>query len=39
VFLSLGLNVAGSPFTEAAPSMDFPPLLPLEEPERVEIDD
>lgn len=39
VFLSLGLNVAGSPFTEAAPSMDFPPLLPLEEPEEVEIDD
>ncbi len=39
VFLSLGLNVAGSPFTEAAPSMAFPPLLDLEEPEEVEIDD
>jgi len=39
VFLSLGLNVAGSPFTEAAPSMDFPPLLDLAEPDEVEIDD
>jgi len=38
-FLSLGLNVAGSPFSEAAPDPSFPPLVELEEPERVEIND
>jgi parallel beta-helix repeat protein len=38
-FLSLGLPVAGSPFSEAAPDPSFPPLLALREPEEVEIDD
>lgn len=38
-FLSLGLPVAGSPFSEAAPDQSFPPLLDIEEPEEVEIDD
>jgi parallel beta-helix repeat protein len=38
-FLSLGLTVAGSPYTEAAPDPTFPPLMELAEPERVEIDD
>ncbi len=38
-FLSLGLPVAGSPFSEAAPDPSFPPLLALAEPEEVEIDD
>jgi parallel beta-helix repeat protein len=37
-FLSLGLNVAGAPFSEAAPSSAYPPLLNLPEPERVRID-
>jgi parallel beta-helix repeat protein len=36
-FLSLGLTVAGSPYTEAAPDPTFPPLLDIAEPERVEI--
>lgn len=38
-FLSLGLPVAGSPLSEAAPDPTFPPLLPIEEPARVEIHD
>lgn len=38
-FLSLGLSVAGSPVTEAAPDPTFPPLLELTEPERVRIED
>jgi parallel beta-helix repeat protein len=38
-FLSLGIAAAGAPFTEAAPDPTPPPLLPLTEPERVEIDD
>jgi parallel beta-helix repeat protein len=38
-FLSLGLPVAGSPASEAAPDPSFPPLLELAEPEEVEIDD
>jgi parallel beta-helix repeat protein len=38
-FLSLGLPVAGSPMTEAAPDPTFPPLLNIEEPERVRIRD
>lgn len=38
-FLSLGLPVAGSPFSEAAPDPTFPPLMELEEPRRVEIRD
>ncbi len=38
-FLSLGLPVAGSPFSEAAPAPTFPPLVNLAEPERVEIRD
>lgn len=37
VFLSLGLPVAGSPFSEAAPDPGFPPLLELPEPERVRL--
>jgi parallel beta-helix repeat protein len=36
-FLSLGVQVAGAPLTEAAPSPIFPPLLPLTEPEPVRI--
>jgi parallel beta-helix repeat protein len=36
-FLSLGLPVAGSPLSEAAPDPSFPPLLPIEEPEPVRI--
>lgn len=36
-FLSLGLTVAGSPLTEAAPDPSFPPLIDLVEPERVRI--
>ncbi len=38
-FLSLGVEVAGAPLTEAQPNPNFPPLLALEEPERVEIED
>jgi parallel beta-helix repeat protein len=38
-FLSLGLPVAGSPYTEAAPDPTYPPIMELPEPERVEIDD
>jgi hypothetical protein len=38
-FLSLGLPVAGSPLSEAAPDPTFPPLLELREPEEVEIHD
>ncbi len=38
-FLSLGLPVAGSPYTEAAPDQAYPPIVELAEPERVEIDD
>lgn len=38
-FLSLGLPVAGSPFTEAAPDPAYPPLLEIEEPEAVRIRD
>lgn len=38
-FLSLGVEVAGAPLTEAQPNPSFPPLLGLEEPERVEIGD
>lgn len=37
-FLSLGIPVAGGPFTEAAPDPSFPPLLELVEPERVRIE-
>jgi parallel beta-helix repeat protein len=36
-FLSLGLPVAGSPITEAAPDPTFPPLLEIAEPEQVRI--
>jgi parallel beta-helix repeat protein len=36
-FLSLGLPVAGSPITEAAPDPTFPPLLAIAEPEQVRI--
>ncbi len=38
-FLSLGLTVAGMPLTEANPDPTPPPLLNVEEPERVRIDD
>lgn len=38
-FLSLGLPVAGSPLTEAAPDPTPPPLLEIAEPERVRIRD
>jgi parallel beta-helix repeat protein len=38
-FLSLGLTVAGLPLTEANPDPTPPPLLSVEEPERVRIDD
>ena len=38
-FLSLGINVAGAPLSEAQPSPNFPALLDLPEPEEVEIDD
>lgn len=38
-FLSLGLPVAGSPLTEAAPNPQPPPLLEIAEPERVRIRD
>ncbi len=38
-FLSLGVPVAGAPLTEAVPDPTPPPLLPLTEPEEVEIDD
>ncbi|MDX2276311.1 MAG: parallel beta-helix domain-containing protein [Hyphomonadaceae bacterium] len=37
-FLSLGIPVAGGPFTEAAPNPAFPPLVELAEPERVRIE-
>lgn len=37
-FLSLGLRVAGAPFTEAAPDATLPPLLEVEEPDEIEID-
>jgi hypothetical protein len=36
-FLSLGLPVAGSPLTEAAPDPQPPPLLEIAEPEPVRI--
>lgn len=36
-FLSLGLPVAGSPLTEAAPDPTPPPLLEIAEPEEVRI--
>ncbi|MBC7769134.1 MAG: right-handed parallel beta-helix repeat-containing protein [Phycisphaerales bacterium] len=36
-FLSLGVPVAGSPFTEAAPDPTPPPLLDVEEPEEIRI--
>jgi len=38
-FLSLGMAVAGSPITEAAPSPTPPPLVEIAEPERVRIRD
>lgn len=38
-FLSLGLNVAGAPLSEAAPDRSYPPLLDIEEPERVRLED
>jgi len=38
-FLSLGIPVAGGPVSEAAPDPAYPPLVEIEEPERVEIDD
>jgi len=38
-FLSLGLPVAGSPLTEAAPDPSMPPLMELTEPEEVRIRD
>jgi hypothetical protein len=36
-FLSLGMPVAGSPLTEAAPDPTPPPLLDIAEPEQVRI--
>jgi parallel beta-helix repeat protein len=36
-FLSLGMPVAGSPLSEAAPDPTYPPLLNLPEPEPVRI--
>jgi parallel beta-helix repeat protein len=38
-FLSLGLPVAGSPLTEAAPDPSMPPLMELAEPAEVRIRD
>jgi len=38
-FLSLGMAVAGSPLSEAAPDPTTPPLVAIAEPERVRIDD
>jgi len=38
-FLSLGIPVAGAPFSEAAPDPTPPPLLEIEEPEPVRIRD
>jgi parallel beta-helix repeat protein len=38
-FLSLGMPVAGSPLTEAAPDPTPPPLVAIAEPERVRIED
>ena len=38
-FLSLGIPVAGGPINEAAPDPALPPLLEIEEPERVRIRD
>ncbi len=38
-FLSLGVPVAGAPLTEAAPDPTPPPLLDIDEPERVRIRD
>jgi parallel beta-helix repeat protein len=38
-FLSLGMPVAGSPLTEAAPDPTPPPLLDIAEPEQVRIRD
>jgi parallel beta-helix repeat protein len=38
-FLSLGLPVAGSPISEAAPDATVPPLANIAEPERVRIRD
>jgi parallel beta-helix repeat protein len=37
-FLSLGMAVAGSPISEAAPDPTPPPLVAIAEPERVRID-
>ncbi len=37
-FLSLGLNVAGAPLSEAAPNPAYPPIIDIEEPDRVRID-
>lgn len=37
-FLSLGVQVAGAPITEAAPDPTYPPLLTIEEPERIRIE-
>ncbi|ANP45008.1 parallel beta-helix domain-containing protein [Candidatus Viadribacter manganicus] len=36
-FLSLGMAVAGSPLTEAAPDPTAPPLVEIAEPERVRL--
>lgn len=36
-FLSLGMTVAGSPLTEAAPDPTLPPLLPVLEPAPIRI--
>ncbi len=36
-FLSLGLNVAGAPLSEALPDPTYPPVIELPEPERVRI--
>lgn len=38
-FLSLGVPVAGSDYSEAQPDPGFPPLVEIAEPEEVEIDD
>jgi parallel beta-helix repeat protein len=36
-FLSLGVEVAGSPLSEAQPDPNFPPLFPITEPEPVRL--
>ncbi|WP_395645483.1 parallel beta-helix domain-containing protein [Terricaulis sp.] len=36
-FLSLGLPVAGSPLTEAAPDPSYPPVVALQEPAEIRI--